>query len=1187
MADTSKTIDIVVELRNKTTKALKEIETNVKAVPKATGGILTALQRIAIGSGAILGTIKSFVFSFKGLLAAGGVALTAKSFLDVAESFEKMELKLNAITKGGGRQTLEALSDLSMEMPVNLQQLVDTFTMLQSQGLEPTEEKLKTLVNVGQVLGEQTMPLIADSMSLMSSRGEITQLMLTSLTKAGINVGQYLQDAFGKGMGVDELRKSSHTIEEIINAIWKGLDAEFSPYAQAAGNSWGDLWQLFINHVKRAQRQIMGAGVFDELKKGVALLTQEFDKWWAANEKVIIQNIPVYIEKVKNGVKYLWDETQKFYKFFTGLPDDLVGIAGWGIIGRILWGGPKGFLLGAFAVGKKIGDLITEAQEGITTLEGLKKKMQSEADELQTSISALSPISQLEKRIEELKDKIKDRQQSAVPEIFKTEYIQNNQDEINRLQKQLDELIATGNENLLLSPKNAEMLDMYKAKLETLQKRMSLLPGAKPLTEKQLSQRELDEQIKGVSTTGKKGLVTPPVDKPGLEKPTIQMELQAQLDILKNAHAVELDELDYRYDQGIVKSKAYYDEKKALLENNLKEETKLLQAIKGAEKEPIRKFTVDQTIIKTKQDTLNQLTQLERKYKEGTSQEREQAVQDELIFLRSSTDEQTSTLEYLRNNSLISEEKYYTDRFNLIKTSFEKETALLNEQVGAEENLKKRKEINRQIVENALETSKQLVDLAREREEAIRQAVYGRLAMWSDIRAGEGIAFKDSNDAMLNDMIANLNLQYQEQKKYFKNIKEEERWLAAQRQALTDEYLASTSIAYNALYNMSLSTAEAIGQAFSNYFFDLMTGRFDSLREIAYNALLSIQQIAANVMGQIATDWLKQKAIEFIGTSQLAEEIKKKVAERMKEAAANSAVSASILAQVAPVYALASAYRALALAKAMAGVATGGGDASTTTIRGGEGGGYGFAEGGPIPGTSPHPKADNIPIWATAGEFIHPVKTVQHYGKVVMEGIRKMAYSKDMFLSPIKDVSQKASEIFTTRDLTKELVEKTPLSIKSLKSNIVKHLYNFIGAQKKSGGGTIEGHSPTPTSDNIPIWATAGEFMHPVKTVQHYGREIMEGIRQRAIPKEVFSALRFPSISIPPVPKMSYAMGGEVASAKRGTQDTLASIRPVEVKIANFVDPSEVGNFLSSVEGEDAIINALSSRITEVRRIIR
>lgn len=57
-------------------------------------------------------------------------------------------------------------------------------------------------------------------------------------------------------------------------------------------------------------------------------------------------------------------------------------------------------------------------------------------------------------------------------------------------------------------------------------------------------------------------------------------------------------------------------------------------------------------------------------------------------------------------------------------------------------------------------------------------------------------------------------------------------------------------------------------------------------------------------------------------------------------------------------------------------------------------------------------------------------------------------------------------------------------------------------AGRLASGGQIRGHSTSSRSDNIPVWATAGEFMQPVATVKHYGPEAMEALRQRRIPKD-------------------------------------------------------------------------------------
>ena len=57
----------------------------------------------------------------------------------------------------------------------------------------------------------------------------------------------------------------------------------------------------------------------------------------------------------------------------------------------------------------------------------------------------------------------------------------------------------------------------------------------------------------------------------------------------------------------------------------------------------------------------------------------------------------------------------------------------------------------------------------------------------------------------------------------------------------------------------------------------------------------------------------------------------------------------------------------------------------------------GLATGGRIPGSSPHSRADNIPIWATAGEYMQPVAAVRKYGLDFMESIRTLRLNPDTF----------------------------------------------------------------------------------------------------------------------------------------------------------------------------------------------
>jgi|GEM_PF-3025810 len=91
----------------------------------------------------------------------------------------------------------------------------------------------------------------------------------------------------------------------------------------------------------------------------------------------------------------------------------------------------------------------------------------------------------------------------------------------------------------------------------------------------------------------------------------------------------------------------------------------------------------------------------------------------------------------------------------------------------------------------------------------------------------------------------------------------------------------------------------------------------------------------------------------------------------------------------------------------------------------------------------------------------------------------------------------------------------------------------LVGGQDISDGGTIEGYSPTSTSDNVPVQATAGEFMQPVSTVRHYGVQAMEAIRQKLVPREVLSQFASPGLRSPAGAFL--AGGGMVASGGAGS----------------------------------------------------
>ena len=278
---------------------------------------------------------KTSIFSLQGTLATFGIGYGIKelagSFLDVAGSFEQMELKLNAITKGKGAETLESLNQWALDMPVNTRKTVDAFAMMGAMGLDPTIKKMETLVDVSVIFGEDTMPRVARALGQMQTLGKLSAEELNQLAEAGINARQYLKDAFG--MGVEELKKSSVSIEQIIQAIMEGMDRDFGGAAKNAMNNWQGLKATTVSYLEEIQRRIMDAGLLTEIKKQLGGVNDELKGWLNANEQLIQLKVPEYVERTKDALQKIWD-------IISYDPD----IIKYGIVGLAI-GGRKGAVL--------------------------------------------------------------------------------------------------------------------------------------------------------------------------------------------------------------------------------------------------------------------------------------------------------------------------------------------------------------------------------------------------------------------------------------------------------------------------------------------------------------------------------------------------------------------------------------------------------------------------------------------------------------------------------------------------------------------------------------------------------------------------------------------------------------------------------------------------------------------------
>jgi TP901 family phage tail tape measure protein len=131
-------------------------------------------------------------------------------------------------------------------------------------------------------------------------------------------------------------------------------------------------------------------------------------------------------------------------------------------------------------------------------------------------------------------------------------------------------------------------------------------------------------------------------------------------------------------------------------------------------------------------------------------------------------------------------------------------------------------------------------------------------------------------------------------------------------------------------------------------------------------------------------------------------------------------------------------------------------------------------------------------------------------------------------------------------------------------------------------GGPVAGYSPHDRADNIPARLTAGEFVQPVSSVRYYGSGVMEALRRKMIPREMFSHI-YDNLSDMTV-KAQFATGGQVRPVQEAVP--VSSGGGQVVQITNIIDPRLFEQYAASSEGQKTIMNVISKNSFQVKRIL-
>lgn len=246
---------------------------------------------------------------------AGGYLLKkmAGGFTETAASFEQMELKLNALTKGKGKETLDAINEWALKMPVNTEKAVDTFVMMKAMGLDPNIEAMETLVDVSVLFGEDTMPRVARALGQMQTLGKLSAEELNQLSEAGINARKYLNQAFGTAVGQD-INKMGISIEKVIDTIMTGLKEDFGGSAREAMNTWQGVTAYFESTWTEIKREFADAGAFDAAKDAITSIADSMSDWLETQKELKEMGLSNWFDNIASAAENLAAATGKIAK---------------------------------------------------------------------------------------------------------------------------------------------------------------------------------------------------------------------------------------------------------------------------------------------------------------------------------------------------------------------------------------------------------------------------------------------------------------------------------------------------------------------------------------------------------------------------------------------------------------------------------------------------------------------------------------------------------------------------------------------------------------------------------------------------------------------------------------------------------------------------------------------------------
>jgi len=263
---------------------------------------------------------------------SAAVVYNMKKAVDAASDLEEVTAKFGTVYKDQivvAEKNAKVLVDsyglstrASKEYLGAMQDLLVPMGMASGAAAKMSNEVVKLSVDLGSFNNVATADVMRDIQSALVGNFE-------TMKKYGVVLNQNVvaQEALSSGLVASKDQLDANTkAQAAYQLIVKGSTFAIGDWARTSGG--------FANQMKQLTSNIedMRAELGNHLLPVITPVVKQMNDWVKANKEFIAQNVSGAIEKITasiTGIKNIYDS----------LPGGVVGAAGYGIVGRILWGG--------------------------------------------------------------------------------------------------------------------------------------------------------------------------------------------------------------------------------------------------------------------------------------------------------------------------------------------------------------------------------------------------------------------------------------------------------------------------------------------------------------------------------------------------------------------------------------------------------------------------------------------------------------------------------------------------------------------------------------------------------------------------------------------------------------------------------------------------------------------------------